>query len=60
MSGKTAKLASRRARRRAVAARRLAARPSRPGAAALRLDDLLADAGRPGSYLRTVSALAIT
>jgi hypothetical protein len=33
--------------------------PAGPTRLALRLDDLLADAGRPGAYLRTVTALAL-
>jgi hypothetical protein len=33
--------------------------PAGPARLPLRLDDLLADAGRPGAYLRTVTALAV-
>jgi hypothetical protein len=33
--------------------------PASPAWLPLRLGDLLADAGRPGAYLRTVTALAV-
>jgi hypothetical protein len=34
--------------------------PAGPARLPLRLDDLLGDAGRPGPYLRAVTALAVT